>query len=36
METDARMMAMFEKVPVDGKRMILGGFKTFVELITRR
>lgn len=31
MEADPRMMALFEKAPVDGKRMIWGGFETFVD-----
>ncbi len=32
MEADPKMMALFEKAPVDGKRMIWGGFETFVDL----
>jgi uncharacterized protein YbaA (DUF1428 family) len=31
MEVDATMMALFEKAPVDGKRMIWGGFEVFVH-----
>ena len=31
MRSDARMMEMFNTVPVDGKRMIWGGFETFVN-----
>jgi uncharacterized protein YbaA (DUF1428 family) len=29
---DARMKAMFNDMPIDGKRMIFGGFETFLTL----
>ncbi len=32
MEGDARMVELFENAPVDGKRMIWGGFTSFVDV----
>ena len=32
MEADPRMIALFETAPVDGKRMIWGGFSSIVDV----
>jgi uncharacterized protein YbaA (DUF1428 family) len=32
MEADPQMIALFETAPVDGKRMIWGGFTAFVDV----
>ena len=32
MESDPRMLALFSNAPIDGKRMIWGGFETFVNM----